>query len=206
MTSSTRYPVPAGRARVEEVILRSRFITTAGPAANVEGAKAFIAAVRAEFSDATHNCYAFAAGPPGSTAMAGMSDDGEPSGTAGRPMLAVVLGSGVGDLAVVVTRYYGGTKLGTGGLVRAYSGGVKAVLEVLAVREKVSLVTVLLSGAYRWVTPVERLLPELEASVVSREFAAEVTWEVQAPEERVAELVAAVGEMSAGEVVVVIGG
>jgi len=200
MTSSTRYPVPAGRARVEEVISRSRFITTAGPAASVEEAKAFIASVRAEFGDATHNCYAFAAGPPGSTAMAGMSDDGEPSGTAGRPMLAVVLGSGVGDLAVVVTRYYGGTKLGTGGLVRAYSGGVKAVLEVLAVREKVSLVTVLLSGAYRWVTPVERLLPEFEASVVSREFAAEVTWEVQAPEERVAELVAAVGEMSAGEV------
>jgi len=200
MTSSTRYPVPAGRARVEEVISRSRFITTAGPAASVEEAKAFIASVRAEFGDATHNCYAFAAGPPGSTAMAGMSDDGEPSGTAGRPMLAVVLGSGVGDLAVVVTRYYGGTKLGTGGLVRAYSGGVKAVLEVLAVREKVSLVTVLLSGAYRWVTPVERLLPEFEASVVSREFAAEVTWEVQAPEEQVAELVAAVGEMSAGEV------
>ncbi len=200
MTSSTRYPVPAGRARVEEVISRSRFITTAGPAASVEEAKAFIASVRAEFGDATHNCYAFAAGPPGSTAMAGMSDDGEPSGTAGRPMLAVVLGSGVGDLAVVVTRYYGGTKLGTGGLVRAYSGGVKAVLEVLAVREKVSLVTVLLSGAYRWVTPVERLLPEFEASVVSREFAAEVTWEVRAPEERVAELVAAVGEMSAGEV------
>ncbi len=138
MTSSTRYPIPAGRARVEEVILRSRFITTAGPAANVDEAKAFIAEMRAEFADATHNCYAFAAGPPGSTAMAGMSDDGEPGGTAGRPMLAVVLGSGLGDLVVVVTRYYGGTKLGTGGLVRAYSGGVKAVLDVLPVREKVT--------------------------------------------------------------------
>jgi len=204
MTSPTRYPIPAGRARVEEVISRSRFITTAGPVASVEEAKAFIARVRAEFPDATHNCYAFAAGAPGSTAMAGMSDDGEPAGTAGRPMLAVVLGSGVGDLAVVVTRYYGGTKLGTGGLVRAYSGGVKAVLEVLPVREKVSLATVLLSGAYHWVTPVERLLPEFEASVVSREFAAGVTWEVQAPEERVAALAAAVAEMSAGEVEVVV--
>jgi uncharacterized YigZ family protein len=153
MTSPTRYPVPAGRARVEEVISRSRFITTAGPAASVDEAKAFIAAVRAEFPDATHNCYAFAAGPPGSTAMAGMSDDGEPSGTAGRPMLAVVLGSGVGDLAVVVTRYFGGTKLGTGGLVRAYSGGVKAVLAELPLREKVTLATALLSAAYHWVTP-----------------------------------------------------
>ena len=121
-------------------------------------------------------------------------------------MLAVVLGSGVGDLAVVVTRYYGGTKLGTGGLVRAYSGGVKAVLEELAVREKVSLATVLLSGAYRWVTPLERLLPEFEASVVSRELGAGVTWEVEAPEERVAGLVAAVQEMSGGEVEAVVEG
>ena len=79
MTSSSRYPVPAGRAQVEEVISRSRFITTAGPAASVEEAKAFIAEIRAEFAGATHNCYAFAAGPPGSTAMAGMSDDGEPA-------------------------------------------------------------------------------------------------------------------------------
>ncbi len=202
MTSPTRYPAPAGRARVEEVITRSRFITTAGPAASVDEAKTFIAAVRAEFPDATHNCYAFAAGPPGSTGMAGMSDDGEPSGTAGRPMLAVVLGSGVGDLAVVVTRYYGGTKLGTGGLVRAYSGGVKAVLEVLAVREKVQVVTLLLSGAYHWVTPLERLLPEFEATVIGRDFAADVTWHVEAPKEQAAGLVRAVGELGRGEIAV----
>ena len=133
-----RYPIPANRTRVEEVILRSRFITTAAPAGTSEAARAFIASIRAEFPDATHHCYAFVAGPPGSTAQIGMSDDGEPGGTAGRPMLAVLLGSGIGDIAVVVTRYYGGTKLGTGGLVRAYSGGVKAVLDALPVCEKIS--------------------------------------------------------------------
>ena len=204
MTSSTRYPVPAGRARVEEVILRSRFIATAGPVTNVEEAKAFVADIRTEFAGANHNCYAFAAGPPGSTAMAGMSDDGEPSGTAGRPMLAVVLGSGIGDLAVVVTRYFGGTKLGTGGLVRAYSGSVKAVLEVLPVREKVSYRMLLVSGPYTYVTPLERLLPEFEARIVGRDFAADVTWQIQMPEEQAERLAAALVELSRGELELVL--
>ncbi len=199
-----RYPIPAGRARVEEIILRSRFITTAAPASTPDAARAFIAGIRAEFPDATHNCYAFVAGPPGSTAQIGLSDDGEPGGTAGRPMLAVVLGSGIGDLAVVVTRYYGGTKLGTGGLVRAYSGGVKAVLEVLPVREKVALTTLLASGPYRWVTPVERLLPNFEAAVMEQEFAADVTWRIALPEERATTLSAALIELSHGEIEVVL--
>jgi uncharacterized YigZ family protein len=204
MTNATRYPVPAGRARTEEVILRSRFIATAAPAASAEAARAFIAEIRAEFPDATHNCYAFVAGPPGSTAQIGMSDDGEPSGTAGRPMLAVVLGSGTGDLAVVVTRYYGGTKLGTGGLVRAYAGGVKAVLAVLPTHEKVAYATLLASGPYNWITPVERLLPDYEATVLNHDFAADVTWQVRVPEERAAALAAALVDLSHGEIAVVL--
>ncbi len=199
-----RYPIPAARARVEEVILRSRFITTAAPAATPDEARTFIAGIRAEFPDATHNCYAFIAGPPGSTAQIGMSDDGEPGGTAGRPMLAVLLGSGIGDIAVVVTRYFGGTKLGTGGLVRAYSGGVKAVLDVLPVCEKVSLTTLLASGPYRWITPVERLLPGFEATVAEQAFAADVTWRIALPEERATALSAALVELSHGEIEVVI--
>jgi uncharacterized YigZ family protein len=199
-----RHPIPAGRARVEEVILRSRFISTAAPAATPAEARTFIAGIRAEFPDATHNCYAFIAGPPGSTAQIGMSDDGEPGGTAGRPMLAVLLGSGIGDIAVVVTRYFGGTKLGTGGLVRAYSGGVKAVLVVLPVCEKVSLMTLLASGPYRWITPVERLLPDFEANVTEQTFAADVTWRIALPEERAAALSAALIELSHGEIEVVL--
>jgi len=199
-----RYPIPVGHARVEEVILRSRFITTAAPAGTPDAARAFIAGIRAEFPDATHHCYAFVAGAPGSTAQLGMSDDGEPGGTAGRPMLAVLLGSGIGDIAVVVTRYYGGTKLGTGGLVRAYSGGVKAVLEALPVCEKIALTTVLAAGPYRWVTPVERLLPDFEASVAEQEFAADVTWRIALPQERAAALAAALVELSHGEIEVVL--
>ena len=199
-----RYPIPAKRIRVEEVILRSRFITTATPASTPDAAHAFIAGIRAEFPDATHHCYAFVAGPPGSTAQLGMSDDGEPGGTAGRPMLAVLLGSGIGDIAVVVTRYYGGTKLGTGGLVRAYGGGVKAVLAELSVVEKVSLTTVLAAGPYRWVTPVERLLPDFEAAVVEQEFAADVTWRISLPDERAAALAATLVELSHSEIEVML--
>jgi uncharacterized YigZ family protein len=194
-----RYPIPASRVRVEEVILRSRFITTASPAASADAARAFIAEVRAEFAGATHNCYAYVAGPPGSTAQVGMSDDGEPGGTAGRPMLAVLLGSGIGDIAVVVTRYFGGTKLGTGGLVRAYSGGVKLALAELPVVEKVPSVVLLVRGPYSWITPVSRLLPDFEAAAFDQSYAADVTWHIRVPEERAEPLRAALIELSRGE-------
>ncbi len=199
-----RYPIPAGRARVEEVILRSRFITTAGPASAHEEARALIAAVRGEFADASHNCYAYVTGPPGSSAQMGMSDDGEPGGTAGRPMLAVLQGSGIGDIAVVVTRYFGGTLLGTGGLVRAYAGGVKAVLAVLRVTEKVARRRLVAAGAYHWITPVARLLPQFEARIVDQSYAADVTWDIEAPEDQAAGLAAALIDLSHGEIQVVL--
>lgn len=199
---TNRYPVPARQTRVEETIQRSRFIATAAAAATVEEARAFIAGMRAEFADATHNCYAFVVGPPGSTGQIGMSDDGEPSGTAGRPMLAVLLGSGVGDIVVVVTRYFGGIKLGTGGLVRAYSGSVKAVLAALPVREKIIYADLWATGPYHWITPVERLLADYEAQIVAQDYAAAVTWRLRVPQERAADLAAALTALSHGQIAV----
>ena len=93
MTSPVRYSIPAQSHRIEEEILRSRFITTVAYTPTVEAARTFIAAVSAEFADANHNCWAYVVGPPGSTGQNGMSDDGEPHGTAGRPMLTVLLHS-----------------------------------------------------------------------------------------------------------------
>jgi uncharacterized YigZ family protein len=195
----SRYPVPAARHRVEQVILRSRFIATAAPVEDVAAARAFIEEMRTEFADASHNCFAFLAGPPGSTAQMGMTDDGEPSGTAGRPMLAVLMGSGVGDIAVVVTRYFGGIKLGTGGLVRAYGGGVKQVLETLPVREKITWATVCARGPYRWVTPVARLLPDYEATISGQTYDDLVNWVIAVPEERRRDLEVALVDMTHGE-------
>ncbi|WP_423223697.1 YigZ family protein [Candidatus Amarolinea aalborgensis] len=200
---TTRYPIPAHQVRAEEILLRSRFITTLAPVPTLDAARAFVAAVRAEFTDATHNCWAYVVGAPGSTAQIGMSDDGEPAGTAGKPMLNVLLGSGVGDVAAVVTRYFGGAKLGTGGLVRAYSGGVKTALQQLPLVEKVERVLLQVILPYRLYQPVERLLPAFEAEVIESQFGAEVTLRVRLPVEHVNDWRGALRELSAGAIQVV---
>lgn len=110
----------SGEYRSEKVIERSRFITTSLHVEGEEEARAFIARINAEFKDATHNCYAYIADATGNAPR--FSDDGEPSGTAGMPILEVIKNKKIFCTAVVVTRYFGGIKLGAGGLVRAYSG------------------------------------------------------------------------------------
>ena len=139
---------------MEEEIRRSRFVATLARAESAAAAQAFVRSVQAEFADATHNCWAYVVGAPGSTGRVGMSDAGEPHGTAGRPMLTVLLHSGVGDVAAVVTRYYGGTKLGTGGLVKAYSGCVQQALATLPTAERVTWVPLAVTVDYAAVTVV----------------------------------------------------
>jgi uncharacterized YigZ family protein len=196
--SDAGYDVPAARVRVEDVIDRSRFLATVGPAPDTEAARAFIDAVRAEFPDATHNCWAYVAGPPGSTAQIGLSDAGEPHGTAGRPMLDVLLHSGVGDVVAVVTRYFGGTKLGKGGLVRAYGGAVQHALAELPRTRRVDRVELRISAGYADVAALRRLLAEHDAEVLEEEFAEQVSWRAAVPRHRLDELRAAVAEATAG--------
>jgi len=176
-----RYRVPARLHRVEQELQRSRFITTVAPAPTVEEAKAFIARVREEFPDANHNCWAYVVGPPGSTGLAGMSDDGEPHGTAGRPMLTALLHGGVGDVAVVVTRYFGGTLLGKGGLVKAYTGCVQQGLEALPTTERVRKALLAVELEYASVDGVRRMLPAYEAELVAEEYAATVGYRLLLP-------------------------
>lgn len=201
-TASPRYPIPASRCRVEEEILRSRFITTAVYAPTVEDARAFINEMRAEFADASHNCWAYVVGPPGSTGQNGMSDDGEPHGTAGRPMLTVLLHSGVGDIAVVVTRYFGGTLLGKGGLVRAYSGGVQLALAELPTVEKVEKRRLSLLFAYSAVTAVQRILPDYETEILDQNYGVDVLYRIQMPAEQVERFRRDIGDLTNGQAVV----
>lgn len=198
MPAPSRYPIPATTTRVEESILRSRFIATVGHAPTVEQARAFIAGVSDEFADANHNCWAYVVGPPGDTSRVGMSDDGEPHGTAGRPMLAILTGSGIGDVAAVVTRYFGGTKLGKGGLVRAYSGAVKNALAELATEELVSRAELRVSLDYALLEVVRRSLPAFEAEVTDEDFGTEVVLTVILPEERLDDFVEAIAGLSNG--------
>jgi len=197
-----RYPIPAGLHRVEQDIQKSRFITTAAHAPTVEEAKAFIARVREEFADATHNCWAFVVGPPGSTAQVGMSDDGEPHGTAGRPMLTALLHGGVGDVAMVVTRYFGGTLLGKGGLVRAYTAGVQQALESLPITERVRKTRLAVEVEYTHVDGLRRLLPSYEVQVLAEEYSATVGYRLELPVTQVEALRAALNDLTLGQVLV----
>lgn len=193
-----RYPVPATEHRTSAEISRSRFVTTLAPAPSVEDAQAFVARIRAEFPDATHNCWAYVVGPPGSTGRIGMSDDGEPHGTAGRPMLTALLHAGVGDVAAVVTRYYGGTKLGTGGLARAYAGGVVQALATLPLAERVTWATVRVTLGYGDVGALQQLLAAHEARLAGETYAADVTYDVTLPAPAVAAFTAAVRDATRG--------
>ena len=121
------YRVLGEMAEGEIVEKKSRFIATLSPADSEQGAIDFIESVRKKHYDARHNCFAFIIGKDGR--LERCSDDGEPSGTAGRPMLEILRSAGLRDVAAVVTRYFGGTLLGTGGLVRAYTQAMQAALE-----------------------------------------------------------------------------
>jgi len=193
-----RYPIPARVHRVEETRQRSRFITTLAHAPDAEAAHAFVAAVRDEMPDATHHCWAFVAGPPGSTTRIGMSDDGEPHGTAGKPMLNTLLHGEVGEISVVVTRYFGGTKLGTGGLVRAYSSMVNLVLESLPTKEKVDTTTIIATIPYPAVTLFKRMLPDFEAEVSEEMFTDEAAFELILPEEHLSNFTDRLSELTDG--------
>ena len=198
MTHRHGFPIPSRIHRVEESIQRSRFITTLAHAPEAEAAQSFVQRMRDEFPDATHHCWAFVAGSPGNTTSIGMSDDGEPHGTAGRPMLTVLLHSGVGEVVAVCTRYYGGTKLGTGGLSRAYSGGVKAALETLPVEELVARAHLAVEVGYPHVDAVQRLLEEVGGILEHEAYGAEVRYEVRVPEVRLASFQRALADLTSG--------
>jgi uncharacterized YigZ family protein len=201
MTDSSRYPVPATRCRAELVVDRSRFICSLARASTPEDAQAFVRDIQAEFAGATHHCWAYVAGAPSSTIRIGMSDDGEPHGTAGRPMLTVLLHSGVGEIAAVVTRYYGGTKLGTGGLARAYSGAVQAALGALVTHERVEFLLLTVRLGYPYISAVRHLLPSFEATLSSERFAEDVTFDLQAPTEHLPALRAAIANATQGSAI-----
>ncbi len=194
-----RYPIPARETRTGITVVNSRFIATAAPVFSVDEARAFIAHIRAEFADATHNVPVYLVGY-GSSVIAHCGDDGEPAGTAGRPALAVLQGSGLGDVAVVVTRYFGGTKLGTGGLVRAYGDAVRAVLAVLPRAERISTHTVMLAAPYNLYERIVLAIGAHHGQVVDKEFAGDVTVTARFPVEHFPAFQGALRELSAGAV------
>ncbi len=197
------YPVPAKEIRKELTVSNSRFISTLSPAFSVEEAKAFILRIKAEFPDASHNVPLYIIGH-GDSETAHCSDAGEPSGTAGRPALAVLRGSGLGDVAVVVTRYFGrakgGTRLGTGGLVRVYSEAVRLVVESVPRAEKVLTHTVILVIPYTYLERVRLLVVSQAGTVLDEAFAADVTLTARLAVEKLPAFQASLRDLTKGKV------
>jgi len=189
--------VPAGRAQVELKIKNSRFVTSAAPVFSVEEARAFLDEIRGRYDDATHNVPVYIIGH-GATTVTHCSDDGEPSGTAGRPALAVLQGSGLGDIAVVITRYFGGTKLGTGGLVRAYSDSMREILSALPKAEKVLCHTCRVILPYSLYEPVKHMVEESRAVVLDEKFTDQVLLKIQVAAKVFETLQSELGELSRG--------
>lgn len=193
------YPVPATEIRREFTISNSRFISSLAPAFSVDEAKEFIQRIKAEFPDASHNVPLYIIGH-GDSVIAHTTDAGEPSGTAGRPALAVLRGSGLGDVVVVVTRYFGGTKLGTGGLVRAYSDAVRTVVEDVPRAEKVLTHTVMLAFPYTYLERVRLLVAAQDGKVLDEDFTADVTVTARLRVEKVSGFQSSLSELTNGKV------
>jgi uncharacterized YigZ family protein len=192
-----RYPVPAEEIRRELVVVNSRFIASLAPVFSVDEAKSFIARIRRELAEATHHVPAYLVGG-GDSVLAHCSDDGEPSGTAGRPALAVLRGSGLGDAAVVVTRYFGGTKLGTGGLVRAYGDAVRLVVEAVPRAERIATYTIMLALPYRLLERVRLVTSAHHGQILEETFAGDVTVTILIAVEELAAFQETLRDLSAG--------
>lgn len=164
--------IPDGRAEYEIVVKRSRFLAIAGAVDSVDAARGEVKRLKEQFSDATHVVHACIVGPAGD--LFSVSDDREPSGTAGRPVLEILKGSGITNILVTVTRWFGGTKLGTGGLVKAYGDAARGVLEGLPVRELEVRREFSVRVPYRCYEPAVRLLEQRGGTVTATEFAEDV--------------------------------
>ena len=176
MTAS--YNIPASEHQFEFEIKRSQFICYAAQASHREAADHFIRSIRPLHPQARHVCWAYIAGAPDTTVMS-MSDDGEPGGTAGRPMLKVLQHSGMGEIVVAVVRYFGGIKLGTGGLQRAYSDAVSGVLEGLPLKLKVSRQLVQLRYDYALESAVRHVLSRYDVEDEQLSYDLQVSMSLQ---------------------------
>src|SRR5512138_1621877 len=192
------YTIPLNEIRREHVVVNSRFIATLAPVFSIDEARAFIARIKKEFVDASHNVPAYIIGG-GNAVTEYSSDDGEPSGTAGRPALAVLRGSGLGDVAVVITRYFGGTLLGTGGLVKAYTESTQLVVREVGRGRRVPVHVAMVAIAYNLLERLRLLVTRQGGLVLEEEFAADITLTLQFPVTAFEAFQGELQELSAGK-------
>lgn len=175
------YPVPSDQACSEVEIKKSRFIAYAQGIENRAAGMAWLAEIKAQYPDARHHCWAYLLGNPTCATNAGMGDDGEPSGTAGKPILNVLNHKGVGDVMIIVVRYFGGIKLGAGGLTRAYGQAAQAAMEVLAVIEQVDMAELDVECDFALEQLLRHWLIKLEGEIVDIHYQQNVQVKLRLP-------------------------
>ena len=197
LSMTKRYSIPLNEIRREYVVVNSHFIATLAPVFSVDEGREFIARIKKEFSDASHNVPAYIIGG-GNTVTEFCSDDGEPVGTAGKPALAVLRGSGLGDVAVVITRYFGGTLLGTGGLVKAYTESTQLVVNAVERGRRVAAHVSMLVIPYNLLERLRLMVTRNKGEVLGEDFGEDITLTLQFPVESFDGFQNELQELSAG--------
>lgn len=189
-----------GESYAEYVIKKSKFIARAVHITTEEEAQAYLRDGKKQYWDARHNCYAYRLGMNFEKQKS--SDDGEPSGTAGKPILEVLKNKGLTNTLIVVTRYFGGIKLGTGGLIRAYGTAAVAALDNTIIEDYIDCRILYLQTDYSFLSATERLLPDFEAVITKRDFADFVGLTVEVPEDKADEYLLALRDKTNGTLTV----
>lgn len=190
------YPVPAEQAVAEIEIKKSRFIAYARGIDSREQGMQWLQELKEQYPDARHHCWAYLLGNPKCAANAGMGDDGEPSGTAGKPILNVLQHKGIGDIMICVVRYFGGIKLGAGGLTRAYGQAAQAVMEVLPTEEQIPMQTISIFCDFSQEQQIRHWCQLVAGEVAEVSYAQQVSMQLQVPEDAVNEITAQLDSIS----------
>lgn len=198
MSEGFKIVYEGGIGEIEEK--KSKFTAYVSPVESEEEAAAFIEKIKKMNWNATHNCSAAVVGK--NNEFSRCNDDGEPSGTAGKPMLEVLIGEQVHNVAVVVTRYFGGTLLGTGGLVRAYQRAVKEGLAKSKIVEKKEGARIVIDTDYNGIGKLQYISASMDIFVINTEYSDLVTMDVMVPKEAIKTFVDKVTEATAGKAVI----
>ncbi|MBK9782530.1 MAG: YigZ family protein [Anaerolineales bacterium] len=193
------YLVPLTEIRREQMVINSRFIATLAPAFSIDEARAFMKRIREEFADASHNVPIYIIGG-GNTVTEYFSDDGEPSGTSGKPALTVLRGSGLGDAVLVITRYFGGTLLGTGGLVKAYTEAAQSVVNVVERGRRVPVHVTMMAIPYNLLERVRLFVSKNQGKVLGEDYTGDITLTLQFPVDNFEVFQKDMREISAGKI------
>ena len=178
------YQVPKSNFRTEIEIKKSRFIANLYPATTRTAALSHLETVRNEFSSANHHCWAYILGDPGKNCSAASDDDGEPSGTAGRPILNVLQHKEAGDTIIIVSRYFGGIKLGAGGLVRAYSRAAQGAIEVSQFCWFEKSVSVKVGFEFSFENMIRHWVHSNQSNIINVAYSAKVDMEIEIPKSK----------------------